>query len=332
MWEWNDFSRQDLMIESENFMHNGGFRRRPTRVVGKVRITRRSRTDSNAQPLSCNAGFQNDERLFNTESGHIFGLQLGGVNTSENVVPMYAHVNRGLFREVERDIVQAYRTGQNYGLEYSLAYGDVNEPRLPTAIRVNMLRNFTITGLGAYTADTTPAYTKTVRQDPPVITRIAIDPELLLLFTQAREAVAHGWTLETSCDADHFRQWAERGALPAVDRRPYAFLDYILFELPYSDTLPMAGIGTIGPGRGFSEAQRGLIAMANRYVQPEARRGECWSDAPDDPIKVALLQLGADTGYEIDHIMPKSLNGSNAFSNAQLTSRRFNGSKSNTLL
>lgn len=332
MWEWNDFTRQDLMIESETFMHNGGFRRRPTTVVGRIHITRRGRTDSNAQPLSCNAGFQQDERLFNTESGHIFGLQLGGVNTSENVVPMYAHVNRGLFREVERQIVQAYQMGHNYGLEYTLEYGDVNEPRLPTSIRVVMLRNFTITGLGTYTADTIPTYIRTVRQDTPVITRIAIDPEIMNLFTQARTAVARGWTLETSCDADDFQHWEARGSLPPSNQRPYAFLDYILFELPYSDVLPMAGVGTIGPGREFSEAQRGLIAMANRYNQPQARLGECWSDAPNDPIKVALLQLGSDTGYEIDHIMPKRPTGSNAFSNAQVTSRRFNGSKSNTVL
>jgi hypothetical protein len=330
MWEWNDFSRQDMMIESETFIHNG-FRRRPTRVVGRVHITGRSRKDSNAQPLSCNAGFQTDERLFNTESGHIFGLQLGGVNTSENVVPMYAHVNRGLFREVEREIVQAYRQGNNYGLEYTLAYDDANEPRLPTRIRVLMSSNLTITGLGAYTADTPPRYSKIVRQDVPVITRIAIDPDLMNLVNQARIKVAQGWTLETSCDKDDFVGWAERGALPPLTHRPYAFLDYILFEMPYSDILPMTGIGAIGRGRAFSDAQRGLIAMANRYSQPQARLGECWSDVADDPIKVALLQLGADTGYEIDHIMPMRPTGSNAFSNAQLTSRRFNGSKSNTV-
>lgn len=331
MWEWNDFTRQDLMIESENFMHNNGYRRRQTRVVGRIRLTARGRTESNAPPLSCNAGFQADARIFNTESGHIFGLQLGGVNASENVVPMYAHVNRGLFRDVERAIVQAYQQGHDDGLEYTLAYDDADEPRMPTSIRVVMLRNLTITALGTYTADTIPRLVETVRQDTPVINRIAIDPHLMLMFAQAQNAVAQGWTLETSSCADDFRGWVDGRALPPVDQRRYAFLDYLYFERPPSDLLPMGGVGSIGRGRPFTEAQRALVSLANRYAQPEARLGECWSDVPEDPIQCALLQLGADTGYEIDHIMPMRPTGSNAFSNAQLTSRRYNGSKSNTV-
>jgi hypothetical protein len=331
MWEWNDFTRQDLMIESENVMHNNAHRRRQTRVVGRIRMTTRGRTASNAPPLACNAGFQADARIFNTESGHIFGLQLGGVNESENVVPMYAHVNRGLFRDAERAIVQAYEAGNNYGLEYTLAYEDANEPRMPTSIRVVMLRNLTITALGAYTADTIPRLVQTVRQDAPVINRIVIDPNLTLLFAQAQAAVRGGWTLETSSHADEFRGLVDKRALPPVGQRRYAFLDYMYLEMPHSDLLPMTGIGSMGIGCPFSEEQRALVALANRYAQSGAKLGECWSDVPEDPIQSALLQLGADTGYEIDHIMPMRPTGSNMFSNAQLTSRRYNGSKSNTV-
>lgn len=331
MWEWNDYTKQDLMIESEIVTHNNVSRRRQTRVVGRIRMTARGRSASNAPPLSCNAGFQADARIFNTESGHIFGLQLGGVNESENVVPMYAHVNRGLFRDVERAIVGAYDAGNNYGLEYRLAYEDANEPRMPTSIRVVMLRNLTIGALGEYTADTIPRLIMTVRQDPPVVNRIVIDPNVTLLFAQAQAAVRGGWSLETSDYADQFRGWVEKRALPPVDQRRYAFLDYMYLVMPPSDLVPMGGLGTMGIGRPFSDVQRDLVALANRYAQSGTKAGECWSDAPGDPIQSALLQLGSDSGYEIDHIMPMRPVGANMFSNAQLTSRRFNGSKSNTV-
>jgi len=329
MWEWNDYTKNDLLIESERIMHAGSFRLRPTKIVSRVRLTGRTRGAVNAQPLAYGHGMGMVEtRMYDTEAGHIMGLRLGGLNISENVVPMFAHVNRDLFRTLERDLENHYRTGADMGVEYSLAYADLAEPRVPSSITVRLLRNMAFPVGTAYTYAIPALHSATVVQVPPVINRIAIDPQIALLFAQARAAVAGGWTLESY--STDFADWVGRGGLPPVDQRPYAFLDYLYFVVD-SPLLPLEGVGTIGKGRVFSTAQRGYIAMANRYAQTGPKVGECWSDVPDDPIKTALVQLGAESGIEIDHISPKSRGGSNAFSNGQVTSRKYNGAKNNTV-
>ena len=328
MWEWNDFTKKDLLVESESFMHDGRIRRRPLTVVAPVRLSGAGRSAANATPLAYQYGTGLDEeRMFDTEAGHILGLRLGGLNIPENVTPMFAHVNRNLFREVERAIESAYAPGQGHGVEIKLTYGAA-EPRVPISIAVRLLRNMTFPGATGYTVNLPAVYTHTVLQTAPVVTRITPDPQLLALFTQAQAAVTAGWTLENHVPA--CRDWLARRALPPVDQRPYAFLDYVYFVLNGNTVLPMDDVGTIAPLWEFGETQRGYIVQANRHKQSGTRLGECWSDAAGDPITTALVQLGADSGIEIDHIIPKSRGGSNAFSNAQVTSRKFNGSKNNT--
>lgn len=328
MWEWNDFSKKDLLIESESFTHAGRIRRRPLKVVALVRLSGAGRSAANATPLAYQYGTGLDEeRMFDTEAGHILGLRLGGLNVPENVVPMYAHVNRNLFREVERAIESAYTPGQAHGVELTLTYGGA-EPRVPTSIAVRLLRNMAFPDGTRYTFSLPALYEHTVMQTPPVTTRIVTTPELMVLFAQAQAKVNEGWTLEAA--RAECRDWLARRALPPVDQRPYAFLDYVYFELNGNTDLPMNDVGTMRPLFEFSESQRGYIVLANRHKQTGPKLGECWSDAAGDPITTALVQLGADSGIEIDHIIPKSRGGSNAFSNAQVTSRKFNGSKNNT--
>lgn len=321
MWGWDDWSKKRLMIQREQFQQAGRFRLRPAKVLGLIHLTGKKRSAANAQPLAYN--FQADQyegRLFNTEAGHIFGLRLGGVNESENVVPMFAHVNRRDFRELERQVEARYTAGSSHGLCISLVYGDADEPRMPTQINVQMLRDMAIRDDGTFDGHT--VYSTGIRQDVPVVTRIAIDAHMQAAFEQARSKVASGWCLEQVGNVNS-------AGLPPKERRPYAFLDYLIFNP--SDSVPMEGIGQVARFQKFSKAQRSLVALANRYSQQGARLGECWSDESDDPVKTALLDLGSDSGVEIDHIVPMSRGGYNAFSNAQVTSRKFNGSKNNNI-
>ena len=195
MWEWDDFSNKKLLIETEQFQHGGKFRRRPVTVVSLLRITGKARDASNAKPLACDIGHEQEARMFNTEAGHIMGLRLGGVNISENVVPMYAHVNRNLFRDVERAIEEVYTAGQNMGVVYRLIYSADGDPRVPARIDVRVLRNLAFPdALGTFTFDLPAVYTKSVPQNTPVTTRVAIDGQIQTLFQLARAAVAESWS------------------------------------------------------------------------------------------------------------------------------------------
>lgn len=321
MWSWDDWSKKRLLIQQEQFQLAGRFRLRPTKVLGLIHLTSKKRSAANARPLAYNCQVdQYEGRLFNTEAGHIFGLRLGGVNESENVVPMFAHVNRRDFRELEREVESRYMVASGHGMCISLVYGDADEPRMPTEIDVKMLHGMAIRDDGTF--DGHVIYSASIRQDMPVVTRVEINPHIQAAFEQARAEVARGWMLEEVGGVNDM-------GLPPKERRPYAFLDYLVFNP--NAAVPMDGVGNIIRFQKFSKAQRSLVSLANRYSQPGEKLGECWSDEADDPVKTALLDLGSDSGVEIDHIVPMSRGGYNAFSNAQVTSRKFNGSKNNNV-
>lgn len=73
----------------------------------------------------------------------------------------------------------------------------------------------------------------------------------------------------------------------------------------------------------FSEDQKKAIIAENR----KRNGGTVKSDVADDSHKTLSGSSPADDSPEIDHIIPKSVGGSNAYANAQVTSRKYNNSK-----
>ncbi len=148
------------------------------------------------------------------------------------------------------------------------------------------------------------------------------------LIAAKNDFATTGWMAEKAfADFANFR-------LPPVGERPNAWLDWLIYE-PANVKLAQTLLSkvsqstfTIGPGHPFYDPQRQLLVLANMLTQPmEANKGECWSDASDDPIKSALTPLGTDNGIHIDHIVPEASTGPNIYSNAAVVSALYNKQK-----
>lgn len=99
---------------------------------------------------------------------------------------------------------------------------------------------------------------------------------------------------------------------------PYAFLEKLRDKL---DLKPPED------NKGFSEAERVAIKVANAlYDEQAGNKGFLMSDDSRDPHQT-LNEMGNDDQPQVDHIWPKSANGSNSFRNAKLLSKKRNNSK-----
>jgi RHS repeat-associated protein len=89
----------------------------------------------------------------------------------------------------------------------------------------------------------------------------------------------------------------------------------------------------VAAGRDFSKTQKEKIIEANR----ERNKGEVKSDVQDDMHKGPLKkpeksQKGVtppQDEWQIDHVVPRDKDGTNSYTNAQVTSREYNRQKSN---
>jgi 5-methylcytosine-specific restriction endonuclease McrA len=115
--------------------------------------------------------------------------------------------------------------------------------------------------------------------------------------------------------------------------RRYAALDY-MYQKNMLHELGYTGI-SIRNVTGFSQTQINLIRAVNRLRNGGMEK----SDAPGDEVKahpsgtvdmglgLALVPGHRDLQPEVDHIVPKTMGGSNAFSNALLISSALNNKK-----
>jgi hypothetical protein len=89
---------------------------------------------------------------------------------------------------------------------------------------------------------------------------------------------------------------------------------------------------SVGPGKGFTSAQKNKILAANRL----RNGGRIKSDDPKDPHKFLVPSRKSMKGVkppaheaQIDHIHPQSKGGANSFKNAHVISRKHNRAKWN---
>ena len=329
MWDWIDHSKKNVLVETKSFNYGLQLRSRPTCVASMIHVKTTPRQAAKNLGLSFNRGSNFDGRPLNIEGGHVIGIKIGGVDDLENIVPMYSHVNRGSFATLEREILNKYIAGKSMGVIVILDYTLSTDARIPFSITVKMFSGLQIDEqrLGCFAGR--QEFSRTIQNTPQQAARKDIDPHVAAFLNEVRQNMPVGWKIEDQ--VGETANWVSENKLPPVNNRPYALLDWIYLNCPDNEHMNMSReVGTMGPGRTFSPRQRQLIEMVNRYSQPDPKKGECWSDVGNDPHQSALIQLGTDTGIEVDHIMPMRPVGSNTFSNAQITSAGYNRSKAGT--
>ncbi len=88
-------------------------------------------------------------------------------------------------------------------------------------------------------------------------------------------------------------------------------------------------ITEVGAGKEFTQAQKQAIIAENKLRNGGVLRSDCSGKILVESLK-ALPGIAADLyAAEVDHIIPKSLGGSNSFSNAQVLSKAENLAKGN---
>ncbi|MCW2567544.1 MAG: hypothetical protein JWN54_1641 [Mycobacterium sp.] len=310
----------------QDFTSAMGTGSRPARVTGAVVPTEPARPPTavaQAYRQKDQGGRESVRPLLGFDGGHVVGLQLGGPNVGDNVVPMYPAFNRGVWKNMEDATKQdAARRRSRYRMTVTLAYGGP-EPTVPTALTVVREAGDPVTG--AWTQALAPV-TLSQPGDIPLTARLSPADERVVnpqtgdkLDAVTRDDPADlfetgGLLLKDYLNAKHAMPPSRKAMYPDDPaQRPYGLLDLLTFNgrITFGETL--------GAGSDFSATQRTLILQTNM-----ARNGgRLKSDDPADPQQY-LDERGAANSPEIDHIVPKSLGGSNFYSNARVVSWQLN--------
>jgi hypothetical protein len=279
--------------QTQSFDYNGDDRERPLKAsfYPRFQIGRGAAPD----PLSFIAsdGDRDAEVRAGWHRGHVAAFSQGGVDESYNIVPMKPGFNRGgTWRGVEENLSR-YQGDDRYRVEISPLYGGP-DPRIPSRMKVQIIKDGT---------RKPPSYYAHQGET----TAVPLDPLLTLLRDDP-----------TAEDLEDAKEYLNAGHLPPSEKagwpdnpadRPYENLDIKKLSGRLEDGTGMAAY------RDFSNEQRKLIIQANLAKNG----GQLTSDDPADPHQI-LDEDGTADFPEVDHIIPKSSGGSNAYSNARVVS------------
>ncbi len=296
-----------ITVTLEEFTYQGETRERPIKVVTN-NISRHKVSPKPAAPLPISLFHKgkttHDPMIpIDMDYGHLIALELGGPNTSENIVLMNASVNRrGDWKDVERGMKRKHKLIQSVKITLAYAWSDARVPSTLTA-------NVVCSGK----SESKPV-SNIMTASPAAVTVLADVRNGLKI---AQKEIDKGWTLE---------QWAKDNghSVPNLPNQvgPYAALDYLRCVGINKNIL--LDDATIQNGGGFKKKQREFIMMANAIKNGGTLR----SDMLNDPYPGDLSLEGSDTYPEIDHIRSKTVNaGCNAYSNAQIISGKANKAK-----
>lgn len=320
-----------FQAETQTFDHGGEQRRRVTAVRGYIADRKTPRNVRYALSAVWPGGQQRDANIPNTEAGHLIPLELAGADSVYNLVPMYGAVNRGTYRAAERSLRGILVPGQQAAALVVCTYSPFEPDQ----------RN--------------PAYIEIYASGNVVdLTTVTPTPQFLVATVMNAKSEPAQWDLSGPADVNlraallqakaafnpaHFDVADVLGIegdarLPPKNQRPNAWVDWLIYSRQHLQTaqallsmLPGNEEPTIGGCQDFSDSQKLLLQICNRYTQPDPRKGCCYSDVPSDPIKSALTALGTEDGIHVDHIVPMTPTGWNVYSNAAITSSKYNVAK-----
>ncbi len=299
-------------------------------------------------------------RLEHTERGHIIGLQFGGPEHPENLVPMYSDFNGGAggWGQLERKI-KAWLDGpgnRRLGMTVSIGY-----PSSETAIPSTFGLSFVPEGNVPMPMDLFGGFQFHVHPPAHLAYDEVVESDLLrfdILTRAQRRMMNERWFVETSGHVvipgsgrslrsgvqdipvgvgavalNLFDLNGRDGLFTAYLCRPYAVLDYLWFTQPevFTGALGFAPPGVFDNTQKFSGGQISAIRKTNII----AHLGYMLSDLFEVTTheQYAALYIGStDASAQVDHIQGKAGAGSNCFSNARLVSKQMNLALNQTIV
>ncbi|MGE5758810.1 MAG: DUF4157 domain-containing protein [Gemmatimonadota bacterium] len=334
-----------------------GNRERPSLVTGPVRNVSTAGRGVNAEPIAGKLPDGTQQKFPDGYArGHVLGLKLGGENIRQNVVPMFPRFNTGPWSALETRLKDDASKRRKFEVTITVNYPDqagaaaipdsFPPAAIPDSLKVTGSYD-TVTPASASASGASSSQPSGPSGDPKrravgerssrteedyeVMRQPHGIPQTLPLpmasikimkknLEDAANAAANALERDDATTAGHLRQ---TGHLPKATRASYPDEPH---DRPYEylDILELAGMGmipkeTFSDGREFSSNQRKILLQANMAKNG----GTLKSDDPEDPQKV-LSEQGTVNVPEIDHIIPKSLGGSNLFSNARVVSWQLN--------
>jgi hypothetical protein len=279
-------------------------------------------------------------RIHNTEAGHLIALEYGGADVEDNLVPMWGHFNKhGAWKQLEASIATLVATRGRVSLEITCDYVASVDARIPKVFRVKATLLDSVGSPAMWTINHVPPLP---RPEAPDIGFAAL---VATAQTEMNTVFPNGFFIE---DFYTLTRTGQQLRVPGrtMAERPYALLDYMAL----SSTINFPLLANVENHKGFAPEQRAWILALNRIDNNgllitddgddfattatkshyDSRGNEIYHGsyiADGFPLGV-LMERGGDQAPEVDHVIPESRGGSNAFSNAQVISRAYNQWKS----
>ncbi|MRG97573.1 DNA/RNA non-specific endonuclease [Polyangium spumosum] len=321
--------RGDPVYQRRSFVYQGQTRERPSSVTfelgaGAARGQKRAREELEAPLALVGPDGAADPMVFHMDRFHLVAHRWGGSKDGENLVPAYAGFNRTEWSNFEGAIDEIVRArGGPVRVTIDLGYDDAQDPRVPVRLHVKVEEEIH----GIFVQRHKGWFVPT----PPAAQR-AEDRWLEELITQHRDDfVNSGFSAHALRDPS--------GMLLNLPNEPgpHAILDYLHARGAFAGTT--AENVVLQNGAPFTPAQRDLILAHNRILNGT---GFVMSESPADPARTSwpappgrppgtLLDGSTHAAPQVDHTWPQAHNGSNAYSNAMVTSAQHNNEKRNSV-
>jgi hypothetical protein len=355
-----------INFETESFIFSDEQRSRPLSAEKKIEKREGAREPDDLHPLCCRkpSGTYEDTPAPFAAAGHLIASILSGNNDERNLVPVSKKFNDQM-EQIEKDILKVIKEEElviEPKLEVKVLKYHDEDGRIPESIEYRLkYTQLTRTGNKKTVSGGTkrrPGISKQVdefdetnveipygpiHQDYLVVR--AIDPkfrdrELKEFLDGLKTEMGAAWKVENLNSYKHLVSQKMKEVPP--ERRPYAVLDYWFLQkngegylndhykpyaLDYQTNLDI--------GCEFLDFQKDLIFKihyANHagFLKSDVYGMSAGSKPKGVPVPEPyqdLIHGAAGNGPSFDHICPINLDGSNLFSNCQLTSMAFNSRK-----
>ncbi len=331
----------ELFVELEAFHYDGDLRRRPKKVAGVVwDVGARARKELvSICDLRSDGSLDVRNPTFGI-GGHLIAVSLNGVDAEPNIVPVSKHTNDKM-SSVEAQL-RNLCAGPRYLEIHIPSYCDEQDrdPRVPKKFVYKLYDKSAPPG-----ADNPCVFQREVTQDWLAVGPAAFDAKRIGAVRSAQVGMRFSaWLVENVTNAGPGNRDLTflKGRLPPPDKRPLAFMDYLMLVHPYvldvdANTV-VEYVNSIALGAKFAKSARQLAIFGNILKHNNWLCSDVYGD-PSAVLNIGgsavleyfplLLAGGGLNAPHVDHILPESLGGPNCFSNAQITSHSYNVQKGN---